>query len=212
VEGEFEQTIIAPPNWHVRIFTLLRTYTGNHKQERKADLVSSAIMLSRSQDFQPNNEDARLVELARLGLTQKRRVLSNELRNEILAGKFDDPMLGILGGHLLLMESPVDCNLLEIVVKNLRSMLGAEHPDVEALALRLNSAQNPLEVSTPPMLQRSWGLILEATADQKATVLRQSFAGRIIRSTRAGDPWLLWLNPDSASASRDGEIEWKRRT
>ena len=45
------------------------------------------------------------MELARLGLTEQRRVLSDDLRRQMLALKFNDPMLGIFAGHLILPRS-----------------------------------------------------------------------------------------------------------
>jgi hypothetical protein len=111
-----------------------------------------------------------------------------------------------LGGHLLLMETPVDGRLLGIVVNNLRGMLGTEHPDVEALALKVSPAPVPFAFAVPPMLHRSWTQILDCTADQRATVVRNSLAGRIIRSTCAGEPWLVWRNRDSAPETGDDQM------
>jgi hypothetical protein len=193
LQGEFQQLIVAPPNWHVHAFLTLRNYCGEgQRQERRADLATAGISLSQSLQFKSANKSARLVELARLGLAQGRRVLSAITLGEILAGKFEDPMLGIFGGHLLLMEDPVNLDTLKIVVNNLRMMLGNDHPDVEALATRLNPPGTGYQVKVPPMLRKSWQLMLDATADQRCTVVRDSFAASILNRTRSGEPWLLW--------------------
>jgi hypothetical protein len=205
-QGEYEQSIIAPKDWHVNVFLMLRNYEANDQQERKADLASAAVTLSSSRAFVPNN-DARLVELARLGLTQKRKVLSRELRSEILGGKFNDPMLGIFGGHLLLLEDKVDLQLLSQVVANLRYMVGSEHPDVEALAVALNERGRIFEVRVPPMLQRSWQVILDGTADQRAMVMRDGLAAQIIKSTCSGEPWLLWTSLGSSAQVQESDLE-----
>ena len=46
---------------------------------------------------------------------ENRRLVPDELR-ALLRGKCDNPMLGIYGGHLLLMETSVDVALLHEVV------------------------------------------------------------------------------------------------
>ena len=193
-EGEFAQTVVAPPGWHVHIFLLQHSYgvSGERSSggvQKRPDLASAAIMLSESQQFTPDGDEARLVELARLGLREQRRVLSSELR-QMLAAKFNDPMLGILAGHLILMDASPDLTLLRTVVNNLRALLPIVHPDVEALGLQLND-NSPLQVSVPPMLRRSWTLILDATADQRAMVVRDSAAAKIIGQVCAVDPWLV---------------------
>ena len=39
-------------------------------------------------------------------------------------------MLGIFGAHLLLLNKQIKRDLLDVVVTNLRRLLGNEHPDV----------------------------------------------------------------------------------
>lgn len=198
-EGEFAQTVIAPPVGTCTFFCC-NTLTARQQDpnlpsasvgaaEKRPDLASGAVMLSLRQQFTPDGDEARLVELARLGLKEQRKVLSSELR-QMLTAKFDDPMLGILAGHLILTDASPDLELLDTVVNNLRGLLATVHPDVEALSLRLSN-NSPLEVSVPPMLRRSWALILDATADQRAMVVRGSPAARIIGQVCAVDPWLV---------------------
>jgi hypothetical protein len=48
--------------------------------------------------------------------------------------------------------------LLNEVVANLRTLVGTEHPDVEALSLACpdTTLQRKMPVTTPPMFERSW--------------------------------------------------------
>jgi len=217
-EGEFAQTVIAPSGWHVHIFLLQHFYGADEKKpnlpstsvgavETRPDLASAAVMLSQTQQFTPDGDEARLVELARLGLKEQRKVLSSELR-QMLTAKFNDPMLGILAGHLILMDTSPDLGLLETVVNNLRGLLPTVHPDVEALSLRLSN-NVPLEVSVPPMLRRSWALILDATADQRAMVARGSAAAKIIGHVCAVDPWLVCVQSPPEVAGDEYEAPEK---
>ena len=85
------------------------------------------------------------------------------------------------------------------MVKNLRMLMPYPHPDVEALALRLEGTP-VVQVSIPPMLRRSWSIILDASADEKAMVMRGSAAADIIGRVCSVDPWLTWVEPATAQA------------
>lgn len=199
-EGEFEQTIIAPPNWHAHVFLLQHSY-GPDQKEKRPDLAGAAIMLSQVQQFTPNGDEARLVELARLGLKEQRKVLSADLR-QMLTLKFSDPMLGIFAGHLMLTDPDPDLELLSTVVGNLRSVLQYPHPDVDALALKLRTGP-VLEVRVPPMLRRSWSIILDASVEGRAMVMRGSMAADIIGRLCSVDPWLIWVQPATTQADSE---------
>src|SRR5262245_54508327 len=75
-----EQTIVASPGWQTQVF-LLQTAYGAERQHRRADLDGASILLSRGMGFNQNRDDFRQTELARLGLMNRRQVLSNELRD-----------------------------------------------------------------------------------------------------------------------------------
>lgn len=122
----------------------------------------------------------------------------------MLAAKFNDPMLGILAGHLILMDASPDLTLLQTVVNNLRALLPTVHPDEEALGLRLSN-NSPLQVSVLPMLRRSWAIILDAAADQRAVVVRGSAAAKIIGHVCAVDPWLLCVQRSTEVAGEEYE-------
>jgi hypothetical protein len=204
-EGELAQTVIAPPNWHSHIFLLQHSY-GPDPKEKRPNLAGGAIMLSPTQQFTPNEDEARLVELARLGLTEQRKVLSSDLRR-MLSLKFTDPMLGIFAGHLMLTDPSPDLQLLSTVVENLRSFLQYPHPDVDALALTLHTGP-VLEVRIPPMLRRSWSIILDASVDQRAMVMRDSPAADIIGRLCSVDPWLICVR----AAPTEADTEEVRRS
>lgn len=206
-EGRIEQTIVASSGWQTQVFLLQHNY-GPQSEARYADLNNCAILLSK-RGFDPASAELRLVELSRLGLTNSRQVLSNNVINEILNGKFKNPMLGIYGAYLLLerTESPessrtkdatlkkaVGPNLLRVVVQNLRKLLGeGQHPDVEALALLLEENESSYIFEMPPMLRRSWWRIIEATVQRPELVPADSHAAQIAEHLWGEDPWLLWM-------------------
>jgi hypothetical protein len=82
-------------------------------------------------------------------------------------------MLGLFGAHLMLLardadrpgEPPhFDQSLYDDVVNNLTGILGADHPDMIALGTQLTyPPEDPRPVSSPPMLWRSWLLLIQAS-------------------------------------------------
>jgi len=194
VGGELEQVIVASPGWQTQIFLLQRAYSPE-PDDRYADLPGASILLARGPGFSENSADLRRTELARLGLVNQRRVLSDDIRR-MLQDKVMNPMLGIYGAHLLLLEKQPDLALLQTVITNLRGLVGMPHPDVEALTLRLESGAGSYVFDQPPMLRRSWSLIVDATAHRPDLVPRGSFAATMADRVWGEGAWLLWMEGD----------------
>lgn len=179
-----ELMVFAAAGWQTQIFLMQRT---TRAKARIADLPKAAIYMARQPaGFSPDDRQARQVELARLGLSHQRKVLSSDIVN-MLYQKFDNPMLGILAGHLALMSQQT--GLLWIVVQNLRGLLQAPHPDVEALALA--AAIPPLPFSNAPMLRRSWELITRAAATKPEILPPSSPARKFTDHIWSEEPWLI---------------------
>lgn len=195
-----EQTIVAASGWQTQVFLLLKNW-GDQPQERRADVLNAAILMApMGQGFESNSNSQRLAELARLGLANGRRVLSEDVR-QILDGKFENPMLGILGAHLLLLDTEPDLALLNVVVNNLQNLLGHTHPDVEALALKTDPHGNQ-QFAIPPMLRKSWNLIVNATVTGLDLVPDDSLAEKISTAVWGSDPWLIWTHEKGSLLER----------
>ena len=195
--GHLEQVVVASPGWQTQVFLLQRAHDTSHDIP-SIDLSGAAVFmapLDRVDRFDPERSQNRLVELARHALTSRRQILTPKLR-ELLGQNQDDPMLGIIGGHLLLLDPEPDLGLLRLVVGNLRGMLGqASHPDVEALALRLDPSAVTHVFENPPMLRRSWTLALEASVTRPELVPASSAASTIADRIWGEEPWLIWQRP-----------------
>jgi hypothetical protein len=197
--GGVEQTIVASPNWQTQVFLLL-TYYGTDTDAKRADLQGGSIHLAPlGAGFKADNPLLRLAELARLGLANERKVLSEEAR-ELLKGKFENPMLGIFGVHLLLLDEKPDSVLLATVMNNLHALLPDGHPDVEALDLYLNHGSSHT-FDVPPMLRNSWSHIVQATAGNPQLVPLDCPAAEAALHQWGSSPWLLWLQPDAPDVS-----------
>jgi hypothetical protein len=171
----FEMTVHVIRNWHTQVFLLQRADSTGRKVP---DLDSASIFITKSDHWDPHDLDDRLTEAAKLALIDRRPVASEELLKHILHRKKKDAMLGVLGGHLLLLEKRPRLAVLAEVVTNLRRLLGEPHPDVEALALAARMPTSHV-FDVPPMLRASWSILLDHAVARQELVPPGSLAARI---------------------------------
>ena len=197
-EVPLRQSVVASKGWQTQSFLFLRKYTGDARAVWRADLSRTSVLLAGvNGGFSPNENSLRIAELARVALAttrprspsvEPRPLMPAEMRT-LLRDKFGNPMMGIYGAHLLLMETPVDLPIFTEVVRNLRGLI-PDHPDVEALALCAAGELPPKPFAHPPMLRRSWALIVDASVTQPA-VVTQSLGAREMLAAAEG-PWHIW--------------------
>jgi hypothetical protein len=193
--GGVTRTIIATSNLQTQTFLLQRSASSYRRPEDATlDIRNAAISISPRQSFDPNSEQTWLAEVARYALTQKRKILSADVLDQILRPKFDDPILGLLGAHLLLRDAPDNVADFETVTKNLLNVLGSDHPDVRALFLAraTPSPTVPRHITSPPMLRASWDLAVAQSLLERDVFPEDSEASRISALVLPGSPWLLW--------------------
>ncbi len=130
---------------------------------RRADLATAAIVISLNGSFDPDDRRVRLSELACYALTNSRSVLSQPLIDDLIAAKFENPMLGLFAAHLLLRDRPNDKLSFREVTDKLNGLLGPDHPDLQALWWQ-RETDNPTgdgRLHVLPMLRASWNLAVE---------------------------------------------------
>lgn len=207
-EKTIEMPLVAAQGWQLQLFALLAP-TDSSPTLQRANLVESSIYYTRYDPLQPQNSQGfdsddyatqqgeRLTEIARQALISRSPVASEEL-SQLFIDKFHNPMLGILGGHLLLLEKEPNFRKLAIVVENLRRMLG-DHPDVDALSLSMSGPQSPYIFDNPPMLRESWQSILKASVLQPWIVPLESLSAEIAPRLWGEGIWMLWNSPESVN-------------
>lgn len=216
LNGILEMPVVTRPDWQTQVALRSRSISRHaptfgespgvrrSRSVRRADLAGATVLMSRpGYRSAPSGQQDRLTELARLGLIQGRATIRPEDLRTMLWAKFENPMLGIYGAHLLLQDNERDMSLLHEVVGNLESMLGP-HPDVAALRLPLArhdglTAPADPRFDTPPMLARSWQLVVEASFEQPALVPANSFAASVATNLVSGNPWLIWRRTTALS-------------
>jgi hypothetical protein len=171
------------------------------------------VLMSRG-PFSSHAPDLRETELARIALADERPILGAQLR-DLLLQKFTNPIQGIFGAHLMLLsrerasvprrepqttrqmiaapEQPFDAQLFDLVVTNLRNLVGTGHPDIEALSLECAnpSLRTTAVFKVPPMLRRSWSLIV-AASNEDPHILDELLWNRVMARTMTA-PFLSWL-------------------
>ncbi len=131
----------------------------------------------------------------------------SETLDNLLWGKYRNPLFGLLGAHFLIRElrrapqpNPYELERLAVVAHNLGELLGASAPDVVALRLwgQLISGQRPTEQfhGELPLFNVGFQAFIEATAlSDAATTLGFD---EVALGLDANSPWTLW-RPDRTS-------------
>lgn len=203
----FKQNIVTSPGWQTQVFLQPKDY-GVKERDIRADLCNSAIVMSRvGQGFNSGSKPGkgkqdyfRLAEQIRQALANKRNVVGKDVMAQLFSGKLENPMLGIYAAHLLLLSEDCIISELKQVIDTLRKLLGTAHPDVEALALRLDMGSDHV-FNDFPMLANSWNFILERSVSGKDLVPAKSPAYVHAGQFWNTDLWLIWGRNDDHEKS-----------
>ena len=185
-----QQSLVLPGGWNLEVHVLRRVDGGVVDCRPRISLHMSA------HGHRVSDEERRLVEVARLALADERPILGDELQ-QLLVRKFSNPIAGILGAHLLVLGEEAgqmfDPDLLNDVVTNLRSLVGDDHPDVEAVSLRCKDEDlrtRRTRMARAPMFERSWRMLVAASYE-RPRLLSDRLASRLLVPS-ALPPFLVW--------------------
>ena len=188
-----EQSLVLSKGWGLEAHILRYVDAETHQLN---SLTSMSILMHKLDQAKRNNDDDTLMEACRLALVDQRQFLNNEMKEELF-NENGNPLLAILGAHLLIVDNQnrgTGLSELNTIVSNLRRQLGDEHPDVEAISLCCTdeSLRTTKTVKVPPMFERSWRLLIDA----KAKLITRSLAKRAL-ATSASRPYLVWSTDES---------------
>lgn len=195
--GPIEQALVLPRDWRLEAYLL----TGTEAGKRVRPTLS--LLMRLPSDRWGTTEDV-LLEKARVALADERALLKSEELEGLLVLKFSNPLAGIIGGHLLLIthekEGRKDLGVLNDVVKNLRALVGSEHPDVEALSLACpdEKLRRVAPITAPPIFERSWRLIVAVS--QQNPLLVPADLWRTVHAQAFAPPFLAWSGEQEVQA------------
>lgn len=210
--------VLSIAGWRTRV----RLYMSS--EGRRWDAARTLVSLERTH---PLGSRALQDTKDALALLSRKRYLSGEsyhdLLKRLLSDKFEDPMLGIYGGHLLRINTEADRALLREVIVNLSRLIGGgggqpgapkRHPDVETLKLRLSAAvdsstdMDVLPFEFPPTLATSWRLLLEAAKNRPHLVPRGSLTAEFAARSFECGPWRAWQGKPAKPSTSHTLIEF----
>lgn len=182
--------------------------------------TGAILMPDMYQGFDPDDPIARAVDAALGGLQVGRDWMPREAMQLLLHGKFHDPMLGVLGAHILLLRREPPEDTLATVLGNLDGLL-PESPDVAALRLlaaeRLgwDAGEDPFE--HPPMFRAGAEAVLRASVEMPELLPEGGLMERIATRLQVDTPWTTWdpvyvapftLSPDPPGHDEEEVDEW----
>lgn len=184
--NRLRRALHASSGWSTQFYMLFQDFGGT----RVPNLGDGSVAIAKHPVV--HDDETRLAEIALDALTQHRSILSQYMRM-LLTEKFQQPLLGIIGAHLLLRDGPPG-ERFRLVVRNLTRMLGADHPDVIALSTRIDGVV-PAPLLEPPMLRASWDLLVEASGRFPDLIAPDTAASRIAEFAVPTGAWLMWQPP-----------------
>lgn len=194
-----EQSIFASEGWRTEVFLSRLSEPGASPSSMKRQC---AILTHRlNEPFRIDEDEYHAMEVARVALADQRKILSDGFRMRLVT-EFSNPIAGILGGHLLLIEAASggetklgeESEQLDRVVTRLREMVGRSHPDVESLSYccRQPGLRSTTSLPGPPMFARSWALAVKA--GQEGQPLIPAALWDRVRATTTLAPYFVWAS------------------
>ena len=186
-EGARELGLEIPAGWQLQVFL---TY-------RERVLLESATLLMARPDvgFRRDDQVANDVDLALKALQNRAAPLPEAAKHRLLEGKFDNPMLGLLGAHLVLRLPKPETWYVDMVLGNLLGLIGPE-PDVVALQLmaaeRFGRPADSLRISRPPMLRAGLEGVTSVAAKTPDVIEEGSLFEEVSTHLYADSPWVTW--------------------
>jgi hypothetical protein len=173
----------------------------------------TGVMSRPSDGFHPSDDDARAIDLGLWSLQNGFAAFPREAANKLLMGKFDNPLMGLIGAWLLLRKPGVKEQELLAPLANLRRLLG-DQPDVVALEAAAREkwasiALPPVHLLTePPMLRAGLDALIEISIRSSAPIVEGSLLDRLLGVKYGDSPWTTWKPLDA----QEHEVDWVDRT
>ena len=187
------QTIFADDNWQTQMFV---------PWSDTVDFGSAVLHMRRpAQGFEPANfRQYTKTEAALDGLADHRLVLNPADIDDFLNGKFEDPMLGLIGAYALLLQNEVDYGRLGVISDNLLNLI-PHSPDARLLHfIAASSGVAPAAAppggwpvfTEPPLFAFGCERLLDFASRIKDVCPAASWLGRISMSLSTGSTWTRW--------------------
>jgi hypothetical protein len=183
-----EVPIAVFPRWQTQLFFL-------HKGET---LFETLKIFIEKPGFRPADPETTACDLALNGLQNHQDLLDKKTLDILLHGKFNNPMLGLVGAHILLQRPPTNTGNIIEVLRNLHWLL-PESIDLDALACLASAKgiaipwqQDRFRFDRPPMLKASLDAVIQASIAAPEVIESSSRIPMIAAHVFADSPWTSW--------------------
>jgi Caspase domain len=204
---QYEGCLTASPGWATQIVLQRAAEVGEAADQ--SDAIADVAVFMRQPGRPPAPGQDAVIEGARLALIHDRNLFEDgrgEQLSKLLLTECTDPIGGIIGAHLLLQARAIQGEQFDSVVKQLRELVGPDHPDVEALSLRCTDVdlRTSRPFTAPPMFRHSWQLITEASY-QRAELLPMKLWQRVHASVALGATF-VWAADEPTRAAHAAQL------
>jgi hypothetical protein len=192
-QGKRGQALFVEDNWQTQVFA---------PWHESSDFGLAAIyMRPKWEGFEPNYFwEYQRTEAALQGLAHGKLVLSPNWVEDFLYGKFNNPMLGLIGTYALLDQETIDYERLRIIAQNLLQLL-PHSPDAKLISLlaELKDQWPPPvpkngwpEFEDPPLFAAGTDRLIRLASVIKELCPADSWLARISPLMTAGSAWTRW--------------------
>jgi hypothetical protein len=186
------QAVFAERGWETQVFV---------PWDEPPDLAGASVFMKRyGVGFQPGDWEYLKTAAALDGLADGRLRLHPSDMDLFLHGKFENPMLGLIGAYALVLQGKVDWNRLSIVARNLRRLL-PHSPDVAVIRL-LSHARGEWppprpeggwpSFKDPPMFEVGMDALIAMATEAAELIDPGSRVARIAPVMTSGSAWTRW--------------------
>jgi len=197
--------LVVPAGWSLQVFvSMVPTEDPSASECRRADFDGAAMVFDRpGASFRPDRPDLGVLEVTRQALARGHNILDTKSMSDLLSGKFENPMMGLLAAHLLLLDKKPDLELAQKVVINTGYQIGENYPDLLILSWKLGQLYGTADASDattlvesmkgPPMLQLSWHYFMEAYRSLANKKVLDKEISKMASQLVSSSVWVSWL-------------------
>lgn len=179
---------------------------------------SSIKMVEHNRGYDPADHLAAELDAALMGLGSRLDLLDPNIRTAAIYGKFDQPLMGLIGAHSHFMSKNKSDRLEQQMLFNLWSLMPGSADVIALLLMSLerdqggmpqslpeleNHATNAfgdgigqlLPLTFPPMLNSALQAIMRATQTLPELVAEESWLESAGNSSFGSDVWAMWDQP-----------------
>ncbi|HEY0464109.1 MAG TPA: hypothetical protein VGC79_07875 [Polyangiaceae bacterium] len=196
-DGGIELALPVAEGWVTHVYAFARRESP---QRIRVDLASASIWMTRLEQSELDSDQSWRIRETALASLRSNIPLVGASADAALRTGFDDPLLGLVGGYLHVVEHmrrdevKPDQATLGRVLDRLSELLGASAleklPDIAAL--RFLATGQASRTSHPPLFGHSFDIIRRAARKNSEWVEAGSPASTIVPAVLHKNPWLIW--------------------